>query len=326
MTIDDDFRIFRIRGKDAVRDNHSQKAWEMGQVGIWYGAWLPEQLDEAINKYERDGIDAALKYVNSTTEQKGFSWKYEKSYIYTCKRFRDIEEKKDWVVVYFDQTLHIGQLKGGIKTDKQHELNKDGELFHYRSVINPKSFPLAELPDVARLIPQTGRSNVHEYNVPTYSKLLEILVEYPDPKQVTEYFKGMDTDDWLDFLSDAEWESLCLGYLIIEYNYVPTGLLPGRTLMNYDLVGKTIRGIRILAQCKKSHDPYAVSDEFRDACDKRKNKEETLCFWCSYGGWDESSESDIKLVDKECIKNWLGSKKGKKYLNVFRPNPSDKPH
>ena len=222
-------------------------------------------------------------------------------------------------MVYFEDTLCLGQLRDGIQIRKDHELNNpNGELFHFRHVINQKRFPLTELPDSYRLL-ALSRSwqAVHEHNS-VYTQLLKTLANCSSPQEVRESYASMTTDEWLDFLSPTEWESLCLGYLIIEYDYVPTGLLPGRTLSIYDLVGKTRNGCRILGQCKKSPDPYNVTEDFLTPCKNEKSSKQILWFWFSYGGWGEDPGYGIKLVDKTCIKKWLETEKGKPYLAVFR--------
>ena len=316
--LDNDFRIFRIRGKDADSTDHSKYAWERHQVGVWYGAWSPEELDEAIKRCDKRGKGAALGYMNNTPGQQKLGWKYPPQYFYTCRRFKGITEKEDWVVVYFEDTLCLGQLCGGIQIRNDHELNNpNGELFHFRRVINQKCFSLTELPDSYRLLAPAGRSNVHQHN-PVYTQLLKILARYSSPQEVREFYASMTTDAWLDFLSPTEWESLCLGYLIIEYGYVPTGLLPGRTLSIYDLVGKTRDGRRILGQCKKSPDPYDVMEDFLTPCKNDKSSKQILWFWFSYGGWNEYPGYGVKLVDKTYIKKWLDTEKGKQYLTVFR--------
>ncbi len=319
--LDNNFSIFRIRGKDADRTDHSKRVWEKHQVGVWYGAWSPEELDEAIKRCHchKRGKGAALEYMNNTPGQQKLGWKYTPQYFDTCRRFKDITEKKDWVWVYFEDTLCLGQLSGGIQIQKDHELNnRNGELFHFRHVINQKRFPLAELPDSYRLLAPAGRGNVHQQKNSVYTRLLKILARCPNPQEVREFYASMPADEWLDFLSPTEWESLCLGYLIIEYDYVPTGLLPGRTLSVYDLVGKTRDGCRILGQCKKSLDPYGVTEDFLIPCENEKSSKQILRFWFSYGGWSEDPGYGIKLVDKTCIKKWLDTEKGKQYLAVFR--------
>ena len=316
--LDNDFRIFRIRGKDADDIDHSKCAWEKHQVGVWYGAWSPEELKEAIKRCHKEGKDAALEYMNNTPNQQRLGWEYTPWFFDTCQRFRGITKKEDWVVVYFEDTLCLGQLCSGIQIQRDHELNNlNGELFHFRHVINQKCFPLTELPDSYRLLASAGRSNVHQHN-PIYTQLLKILAKCSNPQEVREAYASMATDVWLDFLSPTEWESLCLGYLIIEYDYVPTGLLPGRTLSIYDLVGKTRDGCRILGQCKKSSGPYNVTEDFLTPCRNERSSRHILWFWFSYGGWDEDLGYGIKLVDKTCIKTWLDTGQGQQYLAVFR--------
>lgn len=316
--LDNDFSIFRIRGKDADGIDHSKCAWEKHQVGVWYGAWSPEELNEAIKRYEDEGKDAALEYMNNTPKQQELGWKYTSSSFDTCRRFKEITEERDWIVVYFEDTLCLGRLCSGIQIQKDHELNTpNGELFHFRHVINQKRFALTELPDLYRLLAPAGQGNVHQHNT-VYTRLLKILARCSNPQEVRESYASMPTDEWLDFLSPTEWESLCLGYLVIEHNYVPTGLLPGRTLSIYDLVGKTRDGCQILGQCKKSLDPYNVTEDFLIPCKNEKGSQQILWFWFSYGGWDEDPGYGIKLVDKTRIKKWLGTEEGKQYLAVFR--------
>ena len=316
--LDNDLRIFRIRGKDADGTDHSKCAWEKHQVGVWYGAWSPEELNKAIERCDEEGKDAALEYMNNTSEQQKLGWKYTPSFFDTCRRFKDIKEKEDWVVVYFEDTLCLGQLCGDIQIQKGHELNNpNGESFHFRHVINQKCFSLTELPDSYRLLAPAGRGNVHQHN-DVYTQLLKILAYCSNPQEVRGSYASMTTDEWLDFLSPTEWESLCLGYLIIEYDYVPTGLLPGRTLSIYDLVGKTRDDCRILGQCKKSSGPYNVTEDFLTPCKNEKSSKHILWFWFSYGGWGEDPGYGIKLVDKTCIKKWLETEKGKRYLAVFK--------
>jgi hypothetical protein len=63
---------------------------------------------------------------------------------------------------------------------------------------------------------------------------------------------NMEWDDWLDFLGPDGWESLCLGYLICQHHFVPTGLDIGRTLKDFDVLGANLdTGKKIFAQCKK---------------------------------------------------------------------------
>ncbi|WP_424946355.1 hypothetical protein [Candidatus Spongiihabitans sp.] len=318
--LDDRFRIVRIRGKDASNCDHAKRAWEMGQVGVWYGAWSPEELDNAIEKRSEEGKVTALEYLANTKRQKKLDWgeSYPEKMFDTCWRFQDITENRDWVVVYFDDALHLGQLQGGIETNEDHDLNNDnGELFHFRRLINKKCFPFTDLPDSFRLLTSAGRGNVHQHN-DIYTRLLKLLAKNPNSEAVKDYFATLKTAEWLEFLGPTDWESLCLGYLIIEYDYVPTGLLAGRTLSVYDLVGKTLGGKRILGQCKKTPDPYDVEEDFLSTRENYRDRDEILWFWFSYGGWTKDPGFDIQLVDKKCIKKWLEGKRGKEYLKVFK--------
>ncbi len=317
MNNSDDYKIYRIRAKNADQEDHSKCAWEMDQVGVWYGVWRPKDLVEAINIYEKEGGSKATDHLTNIKQQKELGWPIKSSYFHTCKRFSEIEENKDWVMVYFDDTLHLGKVSGDIKIDEKHELNCGEELFHFREVIEKKSFRLVDLPDSFRLLASAGRSNVHQHN-DIYTCLLKFLAKNPNSEAVKDYFANLETAQWLDFLGPTDWESLCLGYLIIKYDYVPTGLLPGRSLSIYDLVGKTLDGKRILGQCKKTPDPYEVEENFLSARKNYRDRDEILWFWFSYGGSKEYPDHKIEIVDKDVIKKWLHTEKGKKYLKVFK--------
>ena len=148
-------RFFRIRGKDADRTDHSKRAWEKHQVGVWYGAWLPEELNEAIKRCQERDKGAALEYMNNTLGQQELGWKYTPSFFDTCRRFKGITEKEDWVVVYFEDTLYLGQLCGDIQIQNDHELNKKCEPLSFPARNQPKAFSTNR---IARLVSVTCTS------------------------------------------------------------------------------------------------------------------------------------------------------------------------
>lgn len=158
----DDFHFFRIRMNFRQEKERAKCAWNMGQVGIWFGAWTPDELNKADILCKDEGKDAAAKYMEAREEEKTCKWEFKKSYFETCIRFRDIEEHKDWVVVFFDETLCIGQLDGNIQTKVKHEFNFKPEIFHFRSVINQITRPLEESP-AYKLIKNTGQQTVHRH-------------------------------------------------------------------------------------------------------------------------------------------------------------------
>ena len=198
------------------------------------------------------------------------------------------------------------------------------ERFHYRR-IDPKSklvFDVADLPDVYRLIRPAGRSNVYHYNK-EYRHLLQVLWEGKTAEAVWRRYQDLPLGKWLDEMSAWEWESLCLGYLIQQEHFRPTGLIAGKTLPVFDMVGRSIQGNLILAQCKKSTTRHPPTPEFvREwshitKASKTTTKQQPHGFWFAYGGCKGELPPGVRLVGKNEMLAWLESD-GKDYLELFR--------
>jgi len=244
---------WRIRMKDDEQADRSEEGWKRNEVGIWYGAWTADDLAKA-----RKGNNP-LKYLADVPAQGGLRWGLSNNSLNTAIRFADIPDGH-WVILYFGSKLRVAKIRGQLRSEPNHPLNlSSGEVFKFRHIEAKKEFDLEKLPDVYRLIPSAGRGNVHQFNG-NYRELVRLLAESPDEQAVQESIRSRPLEEALDLLGDSGWESLCLGYLILEENFVPTGLLLGRTLKDYDIVGRSFEsGQRILAQCKKT--PYKVEIE-----------------------------------------------------------------
>ncbi|HWU40176.1 MAG TPA: hypothetical protein VN203_21200 [Candidatus Acidoferrum sp.] len=133
---------------------------------------------------------------------------------------------------------------------------------------------------------------------------------------MTKKVAEMPFEQRLDILGPTGWESLSLGYLILREGFAPTGLLPGRTLATFDIIGRGRDGEKILAQCKKT--PYAtfVETSFAEACSKWRN--EARIYYFAYAGCIESPKW-LRVVTKNEILAW-GSEaaEGRRYLNMFK--------
>jgi hypothetical protein len=308
-------------------DDLTEKAWkEHDQVGIWYGGWSPKDLKHALEVFGESEISDALKALDKSPGQKAVreigDWKLtdHPSYFHTAKRFNSINET-DWVVVVFDNAIHMGHLSGPIKTTKSHPLNQSRyeELFHYRNVEGKRKFLLAELPGVYRLLAAAGRSNVHEHNS-NYTDLLKILAKNTSAKQACDSIRNLCLSDKLELIGPFAWEALSLGYLILEEKYVPDGFMPGRTLATFDIIGRNEKG-PILAQCKK--DRQEIDRAYIDECKEYRKKAKRIgktakCFWFGYGGIEGEECDWIKVVDKKRIIDWYESNnKAKKYIDGF---------
>lgn len=309
-----DVKYWRVRMKyTPTEKDWTSTAWERNEIGIWYGAWSAKDLHCAIENERNQKPEAFLSQIPIQREM----WEVPKSYVDTAKRLKGIKDD-DWVFVCFNDALHLARVDGPLTSYADHVLNQTTdqgiELWKFRKVKEKKSFSLSWLPDFYRIIPQAGRGNVHELWGNNW-RALQFLAGCKSEDDVREMFKRMSDSDRLDFLGPKAWESFCLGYLILEEQFVPTGLSVGGTLKEFDIVGRNYKtGERILAQCKKDEFPLEIERGFLTAIEGAEQN--TKRFYFSYGGC-KNAPPPIKVIDKKKIEGWVESEVGKKYLNSF---------
>jgi hypothetical protein len=145
-----------------------------------------------------------------------------------------------------------------------------------------------------------------------------VLADCQTEGEVTERFSKMSTHEWLDTVGPVGWEGLCLAYLIRTEDFVPTGLVAGRTLPTVDIAGRNRDGQRILAQCKKSPHPMDIDDDFLQACGDPSDA--TRGYYFAYGGIKTKSVPvAIRVLTREDFARWLEAEpEGQKYLQLAR--------
>ena len=303
-----DVRYWRIRMKNRD-ENLAKSAWMRNEVGIWYGRfsaddWYKSQLKNPNKQF---------RYLAKLRQPKGRG-KFRRTDFNTAKRFTSIKED-DWVVVFFDDSLHLARVRGGLKSSPKHSMNINGEIFKYRKIVDKKSFQLSRLPDPYRLISAMGRANVHEFS--QTRTLIKFLAENKNEKSAIRAISSRPIMEWLDLLGPAQWESFCLGYLIITEGFVPTGLGTGRTLPTLDIVGRNKRGVRVMAQCKKDSNPLRIPADFINACEDMKKK--ALVYFFAYGGVIGNSKNPkwIKVVSRGKMQRWVKTTAGRKYAAMW---------
>lgn len=287
----------------------SRDAWERDEVGIWYGAWSASDLKHALQ------TDNPAKYLGGLPVQDRLGWKPSPSYIGAARRFAQQVTSQDWVVVFFDDTLHLARVCSEVSSEADHPLNRGNELFKYRKITAKKFFRLNRLNDSYRLIPSAGRGNVHEYN-DTNWHLLELLANYSSEEHVNSAIEGKSIHEKLEMLGPSGWESLCLGYLILEEGFLPTGLRVGGTLRALDIVGRSRedKGDRIRAQCKKDNGVVDIPQDFLETCKDLLGKAKVYYF--AYGGCRNAPEG-VRVMDGREIERWGESEKGRSYFTSF---------
>ncbi|MBX9658196.1 MAG: hypothetical protein K2X00_06480 [Nitrospiraceae bacterium] len=320
----------RYTPEEGIPNDYSKQALDHGQVGIWYGAWTADDLNDAKSL----GNDRWAEYLNmNVSAQKslvtqlkaeGVKGQIGKHEIDTIKRFIDIP-KEDWVVVCIGSQIHLAHVQGALESDlsianclnREHPKTnnpKIKEVWKFRRLTSEQlTFDLAKLPDFYLLIPQAGRGNI--FRLSAYREALQILTKHSTEKGVREEFEDMGPEARLNLLGPKEWESFCLGYLIIEERFLPTGLVVGGTLKALDIVGRDEReNTQILAQCKKDQGEITVEQEFRKAAEGREPGAKV--FYFAYGGCKDKPAYMHAIGKKEIIE-WASSGKGKKYLDSF---------
>jgi hypothetical protein len=280
-----------------LREDLTKRAWEQGIVGIWFGAWKLQDLNAVQGHNPKD----AAEILSNLPAQRALKEPIKQVYVHTSRRFQNID-KHDWVFVYYDNAIHLGQLTSPISAQPVKEFERNGELFKARRISHCKLFRLDDLPDSFRLLACAGRSTVHQ--VHGAELLIQMLAESESAEEVTQKFRRLDWGDWLNALGPKGWESLCLAYLILEKGYLPTGLGVGNTLPDFDIVGRGLDG-RILAQCKKSPGVHSLSEKERAAYD---NNRHANLFLFAYGG-AQNVPPNLQVLNREDLKKWFDTSK-----------------
>lgn len=301
-------RYWRIRMKHE-RNDLTKEAWQQGIAGIWYGAWNTEQFEKTLDLSKNE----ASKILSKINEEAGLKWPVRAGDVDTARRFWGIT-KSDWAFTYFDDSIHLARVGSNVERTVHPTLGRGGELFKYRLLDSKKSFALSELPDCFRLLSWAGRSNVHE--VPGTLLLIKLLADSESVSDVREKYRALSWEDWLRTLGPHGWEVLCLGYLILEEDFLPTGLDVGGTLPLFDLVGKNRSGQRIYAQCKKNPKSMAINDDLAKACASLVGDDCTVYLF-AYSGCD-NLPLNTKLIKGTDLQEWFrNNENGTTYMKLL---------
>jgi hypothetical protein len=302
---------FRMRFGNAGED-FASRVWDAGYVGIWYGSWLPEDWMAASEVCKAEGTSTPLA-VKEKIESFGRSISGDG--VHVAKRFDDLPQGA-WVFTVFNRSIHLAQL--GDQRDLFELLPQfanEGETFKARRVTNKKEFPLDQLPPSFLLLPQAGRSDVHQ--VQSCSTILQLLVEHQTAADVCVAFDALDWDTWLSALGPEGWETLCFGYLIQEYGLLPTGLSVGQTLADFDIVGSLRSGERVYAQCKGTPEVHVFSEREKAAFSPTPGIGK---FFFARRGVAERMPS-VEHLDQQDLVRWLNTTDtGMEYRHLLRPS------
>jgi hypothetical protein len=299
-------------------EDFSQRIWEANRVGIWFGAWDIQDLYDAYDAYpgiSRDRVTNTqiASYLNKTLVSRGRQANVSSADAALGKRFDELLPGV-WMFAYYDRTLHIGQLAEEGTHDGPEHFSVYGDHFKSKLIENQKSFLLSELPEAFLVLPSAGQGTLHKLH--GSAPLARLLVNAANPSEVVAAIQEMSLREWIDVLGPKGWESICCGYLMQMHGFLPTGLLTGGTLADYDVVGKDLTGRRIYAQCKKSPQPYCVTEADRSAFAQLQDAHK---FFFAFNGISGEPIQDVEHVSGEEIFHWLEHDiVGKQYAQILR--------
>ncbi len=277
----------------------TKQAWQQHLIGIWYGGWGADDFRDAIGG---SGSSNPIAYLAAVSAQQALRWNdgFPKQFLDTARRFWAITPE-DWVFTYFEDAVHLAHVCSDVSSHPESEFNFDGEIFKYRTIADLKSFSLSKVPDSFRQLTMSGRSNVHE--VPGVQTLMEILAASKNEEEAAIRFSELEWDPLMNALGPGGWESLSLGYLIYEEQFVPGALRIGGTLPSFDIVGRSrLSEARILAQCKKDPQPTILEQGFLDTCAAVDNKVKLYLF--AYSGC-ANAPANLKVITGPNMKEWF---------------------
>jgi len=300
-------------------DDFTERVWEKGLIGIWFGSWDIEDLYSAYEAYrpkknhEVTNLEVE-QHINDLLKGRGLPQNMNAAFVPTIKKFDQLTENT-WVFTYFEGRLHFGQVAGvDPKNEPQFDCNQ--EHFKAKPIKNRKSFVVAKLPDAFRLLASAGQQTLHRLGE-SYEKLASILIEAKDADDVLSAIRGLSLPEWMDALGPKGWESICTAYLILEYGFLPTGLLIGGTLADFDIVGHDLNGTAIYGQCKKRPTPYPFSEN--DEQSFAGLPKDAKKFFFPYAGPDESPLFGVSIVSYNRIREWFETTEhGRRYERVLR--------
>lgn len=305
---------FGTAGKD-----FASEVWNAGFVGIWYGSWVPQDLYDAYDALRATPPVKARALATELTAimmRKGSSTEISPEGASAALRFDEMAVGT-WVFTYFDRTIHLAQISA-LDPEVLPQFAYNGDTFKAKSIQNKKCFRIDRLPPSFLLLPTAGRGNVHK--LPSCSILLQLLIENESAAQVSAALDSLPWDEWISALGPKAWEALCLGYLIQEHGFLPTGLDVGGTLADFDIVGRLRSGELVYAQCKGNPHVYTVKSEDEDAFGAVRDAR--MFFFARHGVSRELQ--GVTHLDQSGLVAWLTqSDPGKEYLHLLRPQAVD---
>jgi hypothetical protein len=283
----------------AEGQDFAKELWQQGLVGVLFGTW---RIDHVLDDGRPDPEKLTAKAIGRTCPQSN-GIPFDDDFLWAARVFLLRMSEGDRVVVVFDEAIHIGTVDERFYDDPNGPRGPYEEYFKWRPVKNRKAFSLTELPASYRLVAGMGRRAIQ--GITAYKKLVRLLDENDDSEGVQEVLMGMPKRDFLDMLSDKQWEVICDQYLRDKIGLRSLVLGVGGTLKDVDIYGVAKDGRRVLAQCKNDSSPYTGKRLARLIAGIPRTPEDHLYFCCRGGVEGDRGDLDCQVVDGNDILNWL---------------------
>ncbi|MGD0907377.1 MAG: hypothetical protein ABSA96_07330 [Candidatus Acidiferrales bacterium] len=292
----------------------AEELWEKNRIGIWFGGWTPIDYQRSLEVTPSERLQL-FKEANTRT---GVKWQWKRvGELGVIDRFYQIKPD-DWVCTSFAGCLHIAHVNVPVELADA-KYTRDCEPLKWREIIAKRKFRLSELPDSYRLITAAQGAL---YQIRSYDIAMRILAVSANEREAFQHVAQLSWNEWIDFLGPKGWESLCTGYLILQHDFLPTGLITGGTLKDFDMIGANFKtGERIFAQCKKDKNPLGkVPKEFLQAAEDLLGRDKVFLF--AYGGCH--NYPGVTVVTGEDIRKWFDQDStGKRYWNIINGRGDD---
>lgn len=282
-------------------EDFARELWqEHHLVGVMFGTW---RIDDVLDEHGRpdpEKITAdAIESVCPQPEEIPF----DDAFLWAPRTFLLKVADGDRVVVVIDDAIRIGTVDEGFFDDPNGPRGPYEEYFKCRPMKDQKCFPLSELPASYRLVGGMGRRAIQA--ITAYEKLVRLLDDHGDAEGVRETLVGMSKREFLDMLSDKQWEVLCDQYLRDKIGLRSLVLGVGGTLKDVDIYGVAPDGQRVLGQCKNDSKPWKRA-RLRKLLDRIPRNQEDHLYFCCRGGVEDGRDGlDCRVVDGTDILEWL---------------------
>lgn len=282
-------------------EDFARELWqEHHLVGVMFGVW---RIDDVLDEHgEPDPKKLTADAIESICPQPP-EIPIDDTFLWAPRTFLLKMAVGDRVVVVIDDAIRIGTVEEGFRDDPNGPRGPYGEYFKCRPVKDRKSFPLSELPASYRLVGSMGRRAIQ--GITAYEKLVRLLDDHGDAEGVRETLVRMPKREFLDMLSDKQWEVLCDQYLRDKAGLRSLVLGVGGTLKDVDIYGVAPDGKRILAQCKNDSRPWERGRAKKLMAGVPRSPEDHLYFCCRGGIVGGSDGLDYRVMDGDDILKWL---------------------